>query len=134
MKAVVARYGFAQRSLRGVCRVFAATYAVVVSIARLWDWYIDVELLDGIREHRLPDTLLALVTLPTSLSLEPIYKTWPEQFSRPLAQLAWFTLCGVGQVALVLFTCRVLGKNGARATVPLAYGAPMSSRRSEHDA
>jgi hypothetical protein len=83
-------------------RKVATAYTVIVGLAVAWAWYVDVSLMHSPREHLLPDIALSMVSFPASLSVGFMYDAWPATFSRPFAQLAWLTLCGVGQ-AVVLF-------------------------------
>lgn len=85
--------------MRSSTRRFTLAYAVVVGSAVLWAWYSDVKLLHSAKEHLAPDTLLALVTLPSSMTLGPLYERWPAFFDRPLMELTWLTACGALQVA-----------------------------------
>lgn len=84
-----------------VLRKLAIVYSIVVGLAATWAIYVDARLLHSGREHLLPDIVLALVTLPSSLSIGPMYETWPTFFSKPFAQIGWTILCGAGQVAVL---------------------------------
>jgi hypothetical protein len=92
-------------------RKVATAYAVIVGLTAAWVWYMDVSLMHSPREHLLPDMALFMVSFPASLSTGLMYDAWPATFSRPFAQLAWLTLCGVAQ-AVVLFL--VTGLAGAK--------------------
>ena len=78
-------------------RLIAWVYAVIVLLAASFAWYVDIRLWDSGHEHLLADFLLLFVTLPASLSLEPIYDCFPTFFNKPFAQLTWITLCGIVQ-------------------------------------
>ena len=91
-------------------RAIAIAYGSVVGASSLWAWYIDAKLLHSPREHLLPDMLLGFLSLPMSLSLGPLYDMWPQLLSKPFAQLAWLTLCGAGQVAILFFASQFLGE------------------------
>jgi|SRR6185437_8928588 len=94
--------------MRNFARILALLYAVVVGVAALWAWYTDVTLLHAVREHMLPDLLLAFVSLPTSYTTGPLYEQFPTFFSAPFVQLAWLTFCGAFQAAvLYLLSVRV---------------------------
>lgn len=82
-----------------VFRLIAWFYALVVLLAAGYAWYVDIRLLNSGYEHMLPDFLLMFVTLPASLSLGPLYESFPTFFDRSFAQLTWVTLCGVGQAS-----------------------------------
>ncbi|MDR7297370.1 hypothetical protein J2X16_002717 [Pelomonas aquatica] len=80
----------------------ARAYAVVVLLAAGWAWYIDIELLHDQREHLLPAILLWVVALPTSAT----FLLAGELLMKPLAQLAWVTLCGALQAGLLCWLTR----------------------------
>ncbi len=96
-----------------VFRKLAVAYAILVGLVACWAWYVDVRLLHSTREHLAPDLVLLFMSLPASLSLPRLCETWPTLFSRPLAQLAWLTLCGAGQAA-VLFLVTGLAHRARR--------------------
>ena len=79
----------------------AIGYLAIVLLAAAWAVAIDATLLHSQREHLLPDILLAFVTLPSSLSISSVYSAWPAFFSLPFTQVAWATLCGVFQSAVL---------------------------------
>jgi len=94
--------------MRNFARILALLYAVVVGLAALWAWYTDVTLLHAVREHMLPDLLLAFVSLPTSYTTESLYEQFPTFFSAPFVQLTWLTVCGAFQAAMLyLLSVRV---------------------------
>ncbi len=95
-------------------RTVVIAYAALVGVCAAWAWYVDVLLLHSSREHLLPDILLALVSLPASRSLGPLFDTWPGVFSRPLAQLAWLTFCGFSQAAALWLVCKQAARRVAR--------------------
>jgi hypothetical protein len=87
--------------MTNLARILTLLYAVVVGLAALWAWYADVTLLHSGREHILPDILLAIVSLPTSNTLDFFYERSPAFFAAPLAQLTSLTACGAsGSIAL----------------------------------
>jgi len=86
--------------MKKFARMLALFYAVVVGLAAIWAWYTNVTLLHSVREHMLPSILLAAVSLPTSYTLDPLYKFSPTLFSAPLVQLTWLTVCGAFQAAV----------------------------------
>jgi hypothetical protein len=87
--------------------MFAMIYLIIVLLAAGWAFYTDVALLHSQREHLAPDLLLAVVTLPSSLSVGYLYEAWPEFFSGPLVQVAWLTLCGLGQAWILFALTRI---------------------------
>nr|AAL24533.1 orf102EGC133 [uncultured bacterium] len=99
--------------MRKFARTLALLYAVVVGLAAIWAWYVDVTLLHAMREHMLPGLLLAFLSLPTSYTLGPLYEHFPTFFSAPFVQLTWLTVCGAFQ-AVVLYSLSV--------RVPKAHG------------
>jgi hypothetical protein len=84
-------------------RTLAIFYASLIALAAIWAWYVDITMLHSQREHLLPDIVLAFLSLPSSISLGSMYKAWPVFFSKPLTQVAWITLCGFGQAAVLWF-------------------------------
>jgi hypothetical protein len=99
--------------MKNFARILALLYAAVVGLAALWAWYTDVTLLHSGREHMLPDILLAIVSLPTSNTLDFFYERSPAFFAAPSAQLTWLTACGAFQAVLlylaVVFIPKVRG-------------------------
>jgi hypothetical protein len=87
--------------MRNLARTFALLYASIVGIVALWAWYTDVRLLHSQREHLLPGVMLAFVSLPMSKTLEPLYDRWQAFFLLPFVQLAWLTVCGAFQAAVL---------------------------------
>ena len=81
---------------RSVLRTFSLGYAVLAGLLALWAWWVDIRLLDSEREHLLPDILLALVTMPSSLTLGWLYQHWPDLFTG-LWQTAYVTACAIFQ-------------------------------------
>lgn len=87
--------------MRSSIRKVALVYAAIVGAATLWAWCMDVKLLHSVREHLAPDILLGIVSFPSSLSIEPLYDRWPAFFRAPFMELAWLTVCGALQVAVL---------------------------------
>ena len=83
--------------------IFARAYLIVVLFAASWALYVDSTLLHSEREHLLPDVLLFVVTLPSSLFVIPLYSAWPSLFSRPFAEVGWAIFCGLAPAALLFF-------------------------------
>ncbi len=111
-----------------VLRKLAIAYSIIVALAMIWAFYVDVRLMHSVREHLLPDIVLALVAFPASLSIAPMYEAWPAFFSRPFTQTAWAALCGAGQAAVLFAMAALIGRRGRReARNPLK---PSSPRRS----
>ena len=94
--------------MKNFARLLALFYAVVVGLAVIWAWCTNVTLLPSVEEHMLPGILLAVVTLPASYTLGPLYEHFPAFFSAPFVQLMWLTICGVFQAGMLyLFSVRV---------------------------
>ena len=81
-------------------RAIAAVYSVLVGLLSAYAWWIDIAMRHSIREHLLPDILLMVASLPTSLSLASAYSAAPSFFARPFAELSYLTLCAVAQVLI----------------------------------
>lgn len=79
----------------------AVAYLGVAGVVVAWAWYIDLSLLGSPREHLLPDLVLMICGLPSSLLLGPIYGQWPGSFNG-LAQTAFLTFCALAQSGLVV--------------------------------
>jgi len=86
-----------------MARRFAKVYAILVTTLALWAWYTDVSLLHSQREHLLPDILLAIASMPASLTLEPMSQQWPDLFTSPFVQLTWVTICATVQTGIIFF-------------------------------
>lgn len=91
--------------------LLAGGYLAVVLLAAGWAFYIDSTLLHSQREHLLPDIVLDVVSLPSSLSIFPLYNAWPEYFSKPFSQVGWATFCGLGQAALLFIHAGVVRRD-----------------------
>ena len=78
-------------------RSVALGYSAIVLLVAAWAWWVNVRMLHSPQEHLLPGILLAIVSTPTSLSLDLLYDHWPNFFSG-LMQLVWLTICGGIQV------------------------------------
>ena len=79
-------------------RAVVKAYAIVVVATLAFAWYADISLRNSGREHLLGDMLLALVSMPLSLSLGFFYDHWTALANRPLAQLTWLSGCAAIQV------------------------------------
>jgi len=87
-------------------RLFAWCYAVVVLVAAIYAWGFDVALRNDPREHLLPDVLLAISTMPMSLTMGSLYSVAPRFFDLPFVQLTASTILGALQVALLFWLAR----------------------------
>jgi len=81
-------------------KAVALAYLALATVAAGWALYIDVALFGSQREHLLPDLLLTVCGLPTSLLLDLLYSEWPELLNG-LAQTAFLTACALGQSGLL---------------------------------
>jgi hypothetical protein len=89
-------------------RTLAVCYLIIVGLIAFWAFYVDARLLYSTREHLLPGFVLGVVSLPASLSVGVMYDTWPTFFSKPFTQIAWVTLCGVGQAGVLFVASRLM--------------------------
>lgn len=80
-------------------RVCTFGYVLLVVAAAGWAWYVDIELLYSPHEHMLPDLVLMLVGLPSTLiALVASSPDWPD-----LLNLAILTVCAVGQACFGVY-------------------------------
>jgi hypothetical protein len=90
-------------------RWLATIYGGVVGLLALWAWYVDLELQHSEREHLVPDILLAIATMPSSLSGPLLYRLWPDTFTG-LYQLAHLTACAMFQTTILFLLASRGGK------------------------
>jgi len=69
-------------------------YGVILAVAALWAWVVDVSMRGAVKEHMLPDICLEFVTAPMSLTLGALHPMVPTLFDAPFAQIGYMTLCG----------------------------------------
>lgn len=93
---------------------FTTAYLIVVLLAASWAIYVDATLLHSEREHLLPDVVLAIVTLPSSYSLGPLFEIWPDFFSLPFVQVGYMILCGLAQTWFMWVLSRRLQRSTKR--------------------
>lgn len=86
--------------LESALKVGASAYLGAAIVIAAWAWYVDWTLLHSQREHLLPDMVLMILGLPSSLLLSPIYDQWPRSFTG-LAQTGFLTVCAFGQSGLL---------------------------------
>jgi uncharacterized membrane protein len=91
--------------------MLAIGYAVLVGSVACWAWWVDIRLIDSPREHLLPDILLALLTLPSSITENWVYQRWPAFFTG-LWQTAYITGCAVFQSGVFYMFSRWREKHG----------------------
>lgn len=82
-------------------RVLAGLYAGVVLVAALYALITEISLRHQEVEHLLPSFVLAFVTLPLSLILDPLSSMAPSFFDAPFVQIGFLTLGGVVQASLL---------------------------------
>jgi hypothetical protein len=87
-------------------RVIPWGYTILVAMASVYAWVVDIAMLHSEREHLLPIFILSIVTSPLSLSLGPLYDLAPSFFDLPFVQLTYTTVCGAVQAGLVLWLFR----------------------------
>jgi hypothetical protein len=92
----------------------AIGYLAIVVLAAGWAVSAAALFFHSEREHLLPSTLLALATSPSSLSVSALYRAWPAFFSLQFTQVAWLTLCGVFQAAVLFALGRRRPKRPAK--------------------
>ena len=59
--------------------------------------------------------LLAFASMPVSLTLEPLYRHWPELFNKPFMQLAWTTICAATQSSILFLISWFGSKSNGQA-------------------
>ena len=96
-------------------RLFAWLYAAVILVLGSYAWVADLALRNSVREHLLPDILLAMATMPLSLSLERFASLAPRALGSPFGGLTLLTLFGVAQAGLLFWLTRPSAK-APRAT------------------
>jgi len=82
-------------------RGFAKLYAAILVNLALYAWYTAIRFPHSSHVHLSPDILLAIATMPSSLTLSPLYDHWPDFMSLPFIQIAWLHVCGVFQVGVL---------------------------------
>ena len=92
-----------------IIRLAAFVYAAIVLLAAIWAWYVSIRMLHSSQEHLMPSFLLAIVSAPTSLSLDLLFERLPV-ISSGLMPLVWLTICGGIQVVLFFMFCAYLVK------------------------
>jgi hypothetical protein len=89
--------------MKNPLRMLALLYSMLLLGAASWALWTNASFLHSSTEHLLPDMAMTLLAFPTSLSLSWVYETWPQFFSRPLAQSAWLACCGLFQASILFF-------------------------------
>jgi hypothetical protein len=82
-------------------RILAGLYAVIVLLAVLLASTTEIYFRHQQVEHLLPSFALAFVTLPLSLTGEPLYSLAPSFFEAPFVQIAFLTVCGAVQASVL---------------------------------
>jgi hypothetical protein len=95
-------------------RILASLYSIIVLAAITYAWIGDISMRNSTREHLLPDILLAMVSLPMSLSLSVAYDASPSFFNLPFVQLVFLTLCGTIQASCMWLLFKFVGRTHAR--------------------
>jgi hypothetical protein len=95
-------------------RILAGSYAGIVLLAALYAWIKEIHLGHQEVEHLLPEVILYFVTLPLSLTLDPIHSAAPAFFDGPFVQIGFLTLCGAVQASLLWRWASAQGARGAR--------------------
>ena len=82
-------------------RTISIIYSALAGLAAAYAWQVDISMLHSSREHLLPDVVLYVIALPSSLSLDLFYEMAPDFFSRPFTELTLLTLCVALQCAFL---------------------------------
>ena len=92
-----------------IIRLVAFVYAAAVLLAAISAWWVSIRMLHSSQEHLLPSFLLAIISAPTSLSLNFLFEHFPV-LSAGLIPLVCLTICGAIQVVLLFMLCTFLVK------------------------
>lgn len=95
-------------------RVLAGLYAGIVLLAVLYAGTAEIYFQHREVEHLLSGFVLGFVTLPLSLTLDPIASAAPSFFDVPFVQIALLTLCGVVQASFLWWWASPQGARRAR--------------------
>jgi len=82
----------------------AAVYAISLTFAAGWAWWVSISIAGSPREHLLPGMLLAIISAPMSFIDLPFIES-----ANLFMQLAWLTICGAVQAFLFFQFCIWLG-------------------------
>jgi hypothetical protein len=100
--------------MRYAGRIVVGLYAAIGLSAVLWALTTEIHFANSEVEHLLPFFVLAFVTLPLSLTLDPISSAAPSLFDGPFVQIAFLTLCGIVQVSVLWWWASSRAARGAR--------------------
>jgi hypothetical protein len=82
-------------------RILAGLYAAIVLLAVLYASITEIYLRHQQVEHLLPSFVLAFVTVPLSLTGEPLYSVAPSFFDAPFVQIVFLAVCGAVQASIL---------------------------------
>lgn len=82
-----------------VFRIIGWFYSLIVFFSASFAWYSHIRFSKSVGEHLLPELLLFFVTIPASLSLEPLCESLSTFIDGPSAGLTFLMLCGATQVS-----------------------------------
>jgi hypothetical protein len=99
-----------------ILHALALAYGVLVGLAAIWAFIVDISMLHSDREHLLPDIVLGMVTLPTSAFIFQLSDYWPSLFSTELLQVAWSIICGTIQMVVLLLIAELIAIMSGRAS------------------
>jgi hypothetical protein len=91
-------------------RLLVLGYGLLVCLASIWAWWVDVTMLHGEREHLLPDFILFFVGAPLSLLLNKV-----TPFGPSLVGLVLLTICAAVQFAFLWWLVRKTRSGNGRA-------------------
>lgn len=87
--------------MKSATRILAGLYTAAVLLAVLYALVTEIYMRNHEVEHLLPSVVLAFVTLPLSLTLDPIYTAAPSFLNGPFVQIAFLAVCGGVQVSIL---------------------------------
>jgi hypothetical protein len=96
-------------------RLFAWLYTAVFALIVCYTWILDIALRNDPREHLLGDILLACVTFPLSLTMEPVFSMAPHLFDGEFIEIAYLTVLGALEAAFLFWLAGRIDKVFNRA-------------------
>lgn len=93
-------------------RIVARAYASLLVLSGAWAWWIDVSMRNSKIEHLLPDVVLLMLTLPSSLLLPPLCESNPKFFLEPFVQIGFLSVCALAQSSILFWLCGRFARSG----------------------
>jgi len=87
-----------QGSVSAFLKLCAWAYTLIVALAIVWAWYVDLSMRNSNQEHMLPDVILLILTLPLSKVGDSLFLS---DSSGLMIQLVSETFTATLQVGLV---------------------------------